>query len=159
MIFDYFWKILRRLKISLRTESINIFRYLDALGTSTNGAGVGRGRGAGRGEVVREEPVERHPERPPDVAPAGARQVVVDGTRLTELWVRGVLDGHSIWCPHCLTAKNLNWMPAASEDAPHSLLEASKRLLCWLRDCPFTTWEDHKKIGGRLLRDYKDHLP
>ena len=87
---------------------------------------------------------------PAGVAAKGDRQVWEDGRWWAELHPAGVFQGISLTCNSCAFSKNLNYV--------HSGMlrdDAKGRLLRWEAACPGPLCkEEHKRIGGRLLRDF-----
>ena len=78
----------------------------------------------------------------------GQRGIIEGGVTFWELWPGGVRTGHSIECPGCGHRRSLSWIPSGLEKA-----EALQRLIRWSQCCPGTK-EDHKEIGGPLLKAF-----
>ena len=126
----------------------------DGPDSSDDGSGSGSGSGGDSGGSVVDPapvvPVVPVPEDPPvPRVAAGMRTVMLRGREFSELMTKGVPVGHSILCELCGQSKNLSWRPGGvlTQD------EALDRLESWASACPGTK-EDHKRLGGVLLRDF-----
>ena len=85
-----------------------------------------------------------HHERPVEVAPPGANQIILRGRVFTILNRHGAWIGYSIKCPNRRLSKNLNFVPSGMAEET-----ALDRLERWADNCR----ENHKDWGGVLLKD------